>query len=248
MEEKGVATLDRALAILAAFTESEPRLSLAELSRRTGLYKSTLLRLIASLLTSGYLVQNASDGDYQIGPVSLRLANIYQRSLNGAKLITESLKDMVAATAENANFYVRRGDVRVCIYCIDSPHAMRHHTLVGDIFPLEKGAAGKVLSAFSDDRGNSPDLAAVREACHAVSHGEYAAYLSAVSTPVFGFGNKCEGALATTGLTDRFTPQRVDQIVALMLETSIRLTAALGGNTEGLARALHGAKARSSET
>lgn len=246
MEEKGVATLDRALAILAAFSPSEPRLSLAELSRRTGLYKSTLLRLITSLEASGYLVHDATDGDYQIGPASLRLANIYQRSLNGGKLISASLQQMVAATEENANFYVRRGDVRVCIYCVDSPHAMRHHTLVGDIFPLDKGAAGRLLSAFSDDRADLPGMADIRASYFAVSHGEYAAYLSAVATPVFGFNNRCEGALATTGLTDRFTPERIQEIVVLMLETSARLTDALGGNTEGLLRALHLARTHAS--
>ena len=41
----GVAAVDRALAILDAFTDQDQKLSLAELAKRTGLYKSTAIRL-----------------------------------------------------------------------------------------------------------------------------------------------------------------------------------------------------------
>jgi DNA-binding IclR family transcriptional regulator len=47
-EDRGVATLERALAILGTF-ESSSSQSLADISRRTGLYKSTLLRLLGTL-------------------------------------------------------------------------------------------------------------------------------------------------------------------------------------------------------
>ncbi|MFP3617195.1 helix-turn-helix domain-containing protein, partial [Paraburkholderia sp. SIMBA_050] len=57
----GVAVLDRAFAILHAFGPTDDRLSLAELSRRTGLYKSTILRLLAALEHGGF-VRKLDDG------------------------------------------------------------------------------------------------------------------------------------------------------------------------------------------
>src|SRR5271154_3136016 len=59
----GVAAVERALAILDAFEPGEQRLTLAELSRRTTFYKSTILRLAQSLLRHGYL-QRLDDGSY----------------------------------------------------------------------------------------------------------------------------------------------------------------------------------------
>ena len=47
MASPGVAAVDRALTILSAFDGEPNALTLAALSRRTGFYKSTLLRLIA---------------------------------------------------------------------------------------------------------------------------------------------------------------------------------------------------------
>src|SRR5688500_11732278 len=63
-EQEGVAAVDRALSILDALTDD--RVSLAELSKRTGLYKSTVLRLMKSLEKGGYALRT-SDGMYRLG-------------------------------------------------------------------------------------------------------------------------------------------------------------------------------------
>jgi hypothetical protein len=75
--QSGVAAVDRALLILSAFREDDVALSLALLARRTGLYKSTILRLLQSLLRAGY-VARLPDGNYVIGAEPVRLARMYQ--------------------------------------------------------------------------------------------------------------------------------------------------------------------------
>lgn len=237
MEEKGVATLDRALAILGAFTEESPNLSLAEISRRTGLYKSTLLRLLSSFQQTG-LIEQRDDGTYHIGATSMRLANLYRRSLRGSQVIGTVLQKLVDATFENANFYVRRGDARVCVYSADSPQRVRAHTSVGDIFPLDRGAGGKVLSAFSEDLPAWAALSDVRERLIAVSHGEFSGDLSGMSAPVFGIGNRIEGALSLTGPTNRFTPERIASFEVELLKGALALTRAFGGEVKPLETAL----------
>ena len=63
-DEGGVAAVDRALSILDALTDE--KISLAELSKRTGLYKSTVLRLAKSLERFGYILRT-DDGSYRLG-------------------------------------------------------------------------------------------------------------------------------------------------------------------------------------
>ncbi|RVA25927.1 IclR family transcriptional regulator, partial [Mesorhizobium sp. M7D.F.Ca.US.004.03.1.1] len=77
---EGVAALDRAIAILDAFTTADRSLSLAEIAARTGLYKSTILRLANSLLR-GRLLERLDDGRYRVGPATFRLGALYQRSV-----------------------------------------------------------------------------------------------------------------------------------------------------------------------
>ena len=49
MAESGVASVDKALTILRLFSSQHPELSLNQIADATGLYKSTALRMLASL-------------------------------------------------------------------------------------------------------------------------------------------------------------------------------------------------------
>ncbi len=75
--QSGVAAVDRALLILSVFREEDVSLSLALIARRTGLYKSTILRLLQSLLRAGYVVR-LPEGSYIVGPEPARLARMFQ--------------------------------------------------------------------------------------------------------------------------------------------------------------------------
>lgn len=57
----GAAAVDRALSILGTFSTGQSIQSLAEIAERTMLYKSTVLRLLASL-EHGRLIQQTVDG------------------------------------------------------------------------------------------------------------------------------------------------------------------------------------------
>ena len=70
--QSGVAALDRAFSILFAFRPGDYALTLAELAARTGLYKSTILRLAGSLIQHRMLFR-LEDGRYQIGAAPLML-------------------------------------------------------------------------------------------------------------------------------------------------------------------------------
>ncbi|MEJ1978747.1 MAG: helix-turn-helix domain-containing protein [Acetobacteraceae bacterium] len=75
----GVASVERALSVVAAFAASTSPLTLAELARATGLYNSTVLRLLVSLERGGYVVRGG-DGRYGLGTMAFRLGLAYERS------------------------------------------------------------------------------------------------------------------------------------------------------------------------
>jgi len=76
-----VSAVDRALSILCAFGANDQSLSLAELSRRTGLYKSTILRHLQSLERRSFMIR-ATNGNYRLGPMLLQLGNAYLKGFN----------------------------------------------------------------------------------------------------------------------------------------------------------------------
>jgi DNA-binding IclR family transcriptional regulator len=65
--------------VVGAFDDEHPSLSLADIAAQTGLYKSTILRLIATLAEHGYVVQ-PDERTYRLGPMFGHLGGFYQRS------------------------------------------------------------------------------------------------------------------------------------------------------------------------
>ena len=117
MVSQGVAAVDRALTILRAFEgEGDPEpLTLAALARRTGLYKSTMLRLMVSLQAFGYIVQ-LPDGRYHLGPTPFRLGSVYQRGNRLYDHVMPVLRALVAQGTESPSFHVRHdAKLRLCV-------------------------------------------------------------------------------------------------------------------------------------
>jgi DNA-binding IclR family transcriptional regulator len=234
MRSPGVAAVDRALTILGAFEEKPEPMSLAELSRHTGMYKSTLLRLMTSLQEFGYLVQLA-DGRYHLGPTPFRLGAIYQRANNLHDHVIPVLRQLVAAGTESPSFHVRHdGKRRLCVFRIDSQHSTLDRVEAGMLMPLDRGAAGRLILAFDGEGGEVYDR--IRKAAIAVSFGERDPDCAGIACPVFGPNGKLVGVLSLSGPKPRFTRDSIKTMSALLSQAAARLTRSLGGPTELLDR------------
>src|SRR5580692_3142738 len=97
----GVAAVDRALIILSALEVRTEPSTLAELAVATGLYKSTILRLIASLEVGGY-VTRLRDGRYVLGASAFRLGHAYERQNPLRQHVLPTLQDLVARGTESS--------------------------------------------------------------------------------------------------------------------------------------------------
>lgn len=231
----GVAVLDRAFALLRAFQPTDDRLSLTELSRRTGLYKSTVLRLLAALEHGGFM-RRLDDGQYAIGPQPMRLAAIYQRSFRVDSVIEPLLAELSAGLGETASFYVRAGSRRLVVCRVEPARAVRVSIRVGEDFDVAKGASGKVLCAFTDDDAAGEP---VRARLWATSYGERDAETASASVPVFGALGELKGALTVSGPLSRLgEPAAMQAAVSQLLDMARRATAGFGGNPARYAAAL----------
>lgn len=235
--EIGVAAVNRALTILEAFTQEKRALTLAELSEATGLYKSTLLRLIESLSHFGYISRSGT-GVFTVGPRAMRLAAIYKTSLHPAEIVMPCLRSLAERTRESAALYVRSGHMRMCAYRVSSPRAVSDNVNEGDMLPLSSGASGKILLAFSGEKG--VDFDRIREAMVCVSLGERDPEVAAVSCPVFAAGDDLKGALAVSGPIHRFPPELIAAVQPLLLDAARQLTTSFGGDPALYDRVLAG--------
>jgi len=216
----GAAAVDRALSLLCAFRAGDPALSLAELAERTRLYKSTALRLLASL-EHARLLQRLADGRYALGAEVARLQSIYAASFSLEAQVLPVLRELVEATQESAAFHVRQGEQRLCLFRVDSPQLLRDHIRAGDLLPLDRGAGGRVLMAFSGARGKRYD--AIRRDGFVTLAGDRVPGLTGISAPVWQAGGVLAGALTLTLPDQRMHPRLVPQLRAAAQRLSARL-------------------------
>jgi DNA-binding IclR family transcriptional regulator len=225
--ESGVAAVDRAIAILNAFRESDHSLALSELAERTGLYKSTILRVSESLIRADYL-RRLPDGNFQVGPAVLRLASLFQRQCRTSDLVPPVLRRLVELTTECASFYIRERESAVCLHRVDSSRMVRDAIREGDRLPINKGAAAHVLRAFVGDAGERLDR--VREDGFCASYGEVDPEIAAVSIPVFAAHRQLVGALTLSGPRYRFGEPQVNAMLPALREAARGLSASFGGD------------------
>ncbi|MGN6828426.1 IclR family transcriptional regulator [Paucibacter sp. M5-1] len=218
----GVGAVDKALSLLSAFRAGDRALSLAELAQRTRLYKSTALRLLASL-EHGRLLQRQSDGAYALGPELARLQSLRAASFSLEAEVMPVLRALVARTRESAALHVRQGEQRLCLYRVDSPQPLRDHLSAGDLLPLDRGAGGRVLLAFSGARGKRYEE--IRQAGVAEISGDRVEGLSGVAAPVFGAQAELVGALTLSLPSSRLKPGLAEEVRRAAAELSRRLGA-----------------------
>ncbi|MEO0993240.1 MAG: IclR family transcriptional regulator [Pseudomonadota bacterium] len=226
MPKDRVEAVDRALNLLEAFQEPGEDLTLAELAQRTGLYKSTILRLAGSLQHSGFLLRGPT-GTFRLGPSLWRLGTLYRRDFLPGERVRPILRDLAHVTGETASFYVHDGEERVCLYRSNAPRALRHHLTEGARLPLDRGAAGRLLSAFA--KRNGPSGADIREAGYAVSLGERDPEIAALAVAVLLPDNTCAGAVTISGPVGRFTEAMLSETLPKVQQAARQIASDAGG-------------------
>lgn len=226
--KKRVESVERALSILEVFDQRSPKLSLAEIAKRTGLYPSTALRLAGSLEHWGYLRRDDAGG-YRLGPTLWRLGSIYQDSFDFSEVVRPVLKTISEMSGETGVFYIKEDQDRICLFRHNSHHSLRHHVDEGSRLPIDRGAGGHVLAAYTGD--NEQVHAETRSDGFRVSFGERAADSCAVAVPVWGQTDNLVGALALVGPRTRLTPDQIPYLVDMLRQAANRIQAHLRGKT-----------------
>ena len=147
-QEQGRSVTSRALAVLDAFDDRHPRLSLTDIARRSGLALSTAQRLVAELEEWQALARRP-DRRYEIGRRlwDLGLLAPVHRELREVAL--PFMQDVFAATRENVHLAVRDGTAALYVERISGHQAVPILSRAGSRLPLHATGVGKALLAHA---------------------------------------------------------------------------------------------------
>lgn len=253
MEGTRVQVMDRALDLMEQLSTSEQGLSITELSRRTGLPKSTVHRILNTFASRHYVEKKSDTDFYVLGYKFVEIASIY---LNKIVLKTEAVPIMHGiACMFNATSYLGVLEANEVMYLerVEPLNSLRLYSQIGKREPLYCTALGKVLlsslekpeynaliqsltlkqhtpNTITDIRTLGIEVDQVRVNGYAVDRAEHEAGIYCLAVPIYDYTRKVMAAMSVSG-PDLFEVNDITSMLEKMQEASANLSQRMGYTT-----------------
>ncbi|NIJ12269.1 DNA-binding IclR family transcriptional regulator [Saccharomonospora amisosensis] len=226
---EAASTAARLTALLTAFRPGDEALGVSELSRRTGVSKSSVHRLTTQLLAGGLLEREG--GGVRLGLKLFEIGQLATRQRGLVDAARPYLADLREATRNTVHLAVLEGTEVVYLDILRGPDAPTLPSRVGGRFPAHATAVGKAILAHSPESVvdnviaaglarvsrrtiAAPgllrrQLASVREDCLAYDREESGVGVVCVASPLLAPGGAAVAAVSISGWTNRMRLDRV---------------------------------------
>ena len=246
-----VQSIKRAIDLLNYMEKANRPLSLRELSAHTGLAKSTVHRLLATLVEADFVEQCREDGHYRLG---LRLLEL-GFSAGGSRDVIDIAKPYMQRISYETNESVclallNRGEVLILAFK-ESDSAFHVVSKIGARLPAHCTVQGKIMLAYMQpsevkrilrEHGMrvytpntirtyeqlEPELERIRAQGYAVDNSEFHTGLFSVAAPVYDANGDVSYSFAIVSMFHRIGSPEFEYAKGLVLETADAISAALG--------------------
>lgn len=251
--------LNRTVDVLNVFDHARPSLGLKEIVKQTQLPKTTVFRILTTLVERDLCELDPGSGEYSLGFAMLRFADIRRRQTSIREVVMPFMREVRDEVNETIVLSVRSGDFRVHIDFVEGLQPMRRTVELGVRAPLYAGAASKVLLAGMEDDEiadyleRTPltpiqnttitdrdtlwqEVQRIRKRGYAESKGELIATGgAAVAAPLRDYTGKTVAVLDILTPQVRYTAEMRKQTIKLLLDATRRASERLGFREDLLA-------------
>jgi IclR family transcriptional regulator, KDG regulon repressor len=256
MEERNdnlVQSVDRAIAIMEVLAEEVEGCGVTLISKATGLHKSTVHRLLGTLMSKGYVEQDIDNDNYKLGTKILYLASSVLDRMDIRSVSKPYIRELSEDTKEVVHLSILDGNEAVYIDKVESTrgNSVRMHSQIGKRVPLYCTAAGKILLSWETDekvrqllKGTEfikympntidniedfvSELDKVRRQGYAMDNIEHEEGIRCMAAPVYDRKGKVAAAVSISGPIFYITEERVPVLKDKMLRTCKHISYQLG--------------------
>jgi IclR family transcriptional regulator, KDG regulon repressor len=238
--------------VLDCFSKDRPAWSLAELSARLQLPKSTLHRFLVGLECHGLLRRGQEDGKWRLGHRLFVWGSLAAESTGIRHTARPILRELAETTGETVLLTEYHDGEIICIDKVETGHSVRIALEVGERRPPHAGASSKVLMAYlseadiaaiirekglprycdhtiTDSGELRQELAQIRERGYALSYEETDIGAWGIATPIRNWEGAVVAAIGVAGPTVRYSDEEAQRYVALCCAAAGRVSMLLGG-------------------
>jgi DNA-binding IclR family transcriptional regulator len=246
-ERYQVPALQRGLQVLTQFSRDERQLTGAELSRRLGLPRASVFRILQTLEQLGFVERVGESAHYKLGMAVLRLGFEYLASMELTELGRPIIDELCNATGLSAHLVVRDGRDVVFVAKSVGRSIMSNSIQVGARLPAHATVLGRILMAdlsagelaelyhriplpaFTDQTPTT--LAMLKQMIDAdaqrgygVSQGGFESTVSTIAAPVWDENQRVSAAVSVAVPAQQVEPEQLDDLVARVCSAAQRLS------------------------
>lgn len=246
----GVQSVDRALTVLEILAR-DGHAGVSEMAEEMGLHKSTVFRLLGSLVNRGMVHQNSGRGKYQLGFGILRLASSIPGRLSLVHEARPVLEQLAEDYKETVNLAVLRSNYAVNVDQAMGPSTLASYDWVGSLTPLHATSSGKVLLAalpvderdrilketglpprtprtITDRNKLENQLLEVSRNGYAITREEFEIGLIAAAVPIVNHEGSVIASVSISGPAFRFDPETVPGLLEDLKQAGRQISANMG--------------------
>lgn len=250
MPDYTIAVVEDAIRVLDTCLNADGPISLADITRETGLVKNKTFRILATL-EKHHLVERSGNGGYRLGVRFLSFGEDVRGQMDLVQA-SQTVMDRLAAETEESIFLgVVDGREALCVEARESKRSIRLYARVGRRSPLYVGGVPKVLlaylpedqrqalleettfQAFTPHTIRSRDeleglLKTIREQGYIVTADDLDLGAHSVAAPIWNYEGRVVAAISIAGPSARFTPEAIERYVTLVRLGASEISAKLG--------------------
>ncbi len=250
MPETG--SVKRAVDILNLFTKGHDRLGPTQVAQELHLNKTTVIRLMSTLVSSGLLKKTSADRKYSLGGGIMDLAWAFLLNADLKTVSQPYLEKLCDITGETISLDIREGNDRVCILIIEGNYPVRLGAkVVGERASLHAGADSKLLLAYMPDKEIDgilqrnkltrytkatitnrdmlkKEIENIRAKGFSLSKEERWEYVYCISAPIWSYTHKVVASVSIFGLIMRLTEEKEKEFPELLKRTANEISHQLG--------------------
>ena len=251
-----VKSLVKALSIVEHLGTSPSGSTLTEISKKLRIGKSTVHRLISTLMDHDFVWLDALSSQYILGARILQLSDQLSHQSILIRYGDSVLADLAKATEETCNLGVLDGDEVLYLIMKESKYPLRMAGQVGKRLPARCTALGKALLSDSSEEGlvqllgrkshlRAPtartissvaglmaELSKIRQTNLAFDDEELYAGVACIASPVRDHIGKIVAAISISYPKNRVDAKRLQEFKPLLLERAAELSSRLGSRAE----------------
>ena len=240
--------VDKIFAIIEEL--SRGNLGVSELSRLTGLSKSTVHNNLSGLVDLGY-VSKDSRGRYQLTYRFVSLSQRFLAQVRDVEVVRPIIKELSEETQATVHFGVLDRDCIVYVEKVDSPRPVRMASYIGKRIPLHCTALGKAALAFlpPDEASKILDkcdmqertsntitereelvrqLEEIRKVGYAVDNEENEEGIRCIAAPVFGYEGVSIAAVSISDLLFHYKDNDIAKKAEQVMKAASGISEGLG--------------------